>query len=275
MKRFAVAGHLLTAAVGRDAARILTIHSGRFVGDYQSGRASTRAIIRHVTRAFDGIVAVNDDIAAVVRGFGAPVPAVVVIPAYLPPPDPPDTRLAAELRAAADGGRFVLVTSGYGRRDYGFDVLVRAIASNRMLADRCELVLCTYGDRDAAYMAEVERLAESLPHVRHLRDLTPDEFAAVLQAGSAYIRATTLDGDAVAIREAGAFGRQVIASDAVTRPAGCLVFAAGSIQGLATSIIHAMEDRSIGVMQDLGRDGERRLFEFYEQIWDGKRRAAG
>lgn len=275
MKRFALTGHFLTRALGRDVLRVLTIHSGSFAHDYRAGHALGRLAIRRITAAFDGVIAVNEEIAATVHGFGVPAGRLAVIPAYLPPPSPPAEAQVAALRTVAGPGSVVLITSGYGRREYGFEVLVNALASDRSLAARCALVICSYGDRDEGYMAEVEAAGRSLPFVRQLRDLTPEGFAAVLAAGDMYVRATTLDGDAMAIREAGAFGRQVLASDAVARPAGCLLFGTAQAGELADAIRQAIADRSLGKIRDDGRDGAMRILEFYDRIGVGRRFAGG
>lgn len=270
MRRFVLVGPVLAAATGTRVPRILTIHSGRFVNEYRAGQAWGRAATRRAIAAFDGVIAVNEQIAGTVEGFGIPAARLAVIPAYLPPPAPIADSLVAELRTVAGPGSVVLVTSGYGRREYGFEVIAKALSSDRSLAARCALVICSYGDRDEGYMAEVENASRSLPFVRHLRDLTPEGFAAVLAAGDMYVRATTLDGDAVAIREAGAFGKQVIASDAVPRPAGCLVFGTAQPGELGDAIRQAMADRSAGMIQDDGRSGAKAVLDFYERIGSGR-----
>lgn len=266
MRRFALGGLLLMKASRQGVIRILTIHGGNFVGDFQAGPLWSQALMRRVTREFDGVIAVNDDIAETVREIGLPDSRLAVIPAFLPPQKPPAEQSVAEWRSAAGSGSAVLVTSGYGCREYGFGVIIEALASDRSLAERCVLVICTYGDRDERYMADVERASHALPFVRHLRDLSPEEFAAVLAGGDMYIRATTLDGDAVAVREAGAFSKQIIASDAVRRPAGCLLFKTGQASDLANAIRQAMADRSLGLIGDESRDGVRRILDFYERV---------
>ena len=96
------------------------------------------------------------------------------------------------------------------------------------------LLLCAYDTYDEQYMTELAARTSVRCHI--VRDLTPSEFAWILQRAEGYVRATDRDGDAVAIREAAHFGIPVVASDCVERPRATILFKTGDSQSLADAL---------------------------------------
>jgi glycosyltransferase involved in cell wall biosynthesis len=50
------------------------------------------------------------------------------------------------------------------------------------------------------------------------------DFVDVIKTCDAFIRATTTDGDSLSVQEAMYLGKDVIASDVIDRPKGCILF---------------------------------------------------
>ena len=266
MKRFALGGGLLFAGMPRTVPRVLTIHSGRFVEEFNSAGRVEKALIRHICRECRGIVAVNSDIAKLLEGFSFADTAVAVIPAFLPPNRPSQgvlTEWVSKLRAQ---DRRVLVMSGYGHRNYSYDVVLNALTSDVELQQRCHLIICLYGFYDLPYVEEIMRAVEKTSFVTVMKDRSSLEFAEILAASDVYIRATETDGDAVAIREAAFFRKKVVASNSAIRPKGALLFTTRDHASCATAIRQAIEKEGVGYIADIGEMGLQALLGFYERL---------
>jgi glycosyltransferase involved in cell wall biosynthesis len=163
------------------------------------------------------VVVVNKMMAETVSGLGVSPGKIVVLPAFLP--EDGAGSVPEEITAASEGRRLI-VASGYGERHYGFDDAIEAVA--RLAEGRQDvcLALCLYHKYDGDYVEHLRQRAESVGSVVLVKDMTPQDFNAVLQRASLYLRCTTRDGDAVAVREALAWGVPVIATDCVPRPDG-------------------------------------------------------
>jgi len=247
MGRFATGGWPMLASLPGKSRRVLTIHSGSFAREVRSAGRLHAKLIQSIVCRFDHVIAVNTEICSQLLDFGVSPDAVSVLPAYLPPPVPSLAAGRERLAPLLHGGRQVLVTSGYGIREYGLHVIARALRESPDLQARFSLALCLYNTYDEGYVAEVGKLLEGLPAVAMFRDLNATEFSEVLAAGDIYVRATAFDGDAVAVREGLYFGKPVVASDAAERPPGCFLFKAGSAEALAIQLRELTGPRSLGI----------------------------
>jgi glycosyltransferase involved in cell wall biosynthesis len=246
MNRFAYGGHLLVSLLPRSVRRMLTIHSGSFVPDFRAAGWLTRKLVTSLVRRFDLLVAVSTEIQTELIECGVRADAIHVLPAFIPPDDHAVGAGLAIQAEGTDGNRKRLVTSGYGIRDYGFEVLIQALSQHEELRSTCALTLCLYNTYDESYVREIEQLMAKLPHARMHRDLTPAAFSRVLSEADIYVRATTRDGDAVAIREAAHYKKAIVASDCVIRPEGCQIFRTGDPDALADALISVMNDPQAG-----------------------------
>lgn len=164
----------------------------------------------------------------------------------------------------------MIVTSGYGIRDYGFDVLLKALSRSDELLTTCSVVVCLYNTYDERYLVEIEELVSKLPNAIICRDLTAAEFSLVVSASDVYVRATIRDGDAVAIREAAHYGKSVIASDCVVRPHGCQLFRTGDAESLAEALRLVLRDPRAGIVATDGNVNERYI-DLYRRCLDSCR----
>jgi glycosyltransferase involved in cell wall biosynthesis len=259
MDAFLWASFPLLACVSSQARPIVTVHSGSFVGSFASGPAWRRATLRAVMGRFHRIVVVNDGQRRFLEGLGVAARRIAVIPAFLPPAAVESARAGAVL--ASLEGRLRLVASGYGMPHYGFHVILDALERDPVEA-RTGLIVCAYNSYDERYMAELA--ARRNVACRIVRDLDPAEFAWILQRCDAYVRATDRDGDAVAIREAAYFGKAVIASDCVERPAGTLLFRTGDAGSLG-SALETLRHGGAARVRDDGAAGLAALLEVYRE----------
>jgi glycosyltransferase involved in cell wall biosynthesis len=229
---------LLVLAIPRRVRVLLTVHSGGFVAAVESATPVERALLAWALRRMAIVVAVSADIARMLSTLGVASQRLAVAPAYMP--ESVDGDCPEQLRECA-GGRRIVVCSGYAERHYGFEHVIEAIRSRPSLAGKVCLVLCLYHRYDQSYLAELREALSRLPGTCTFLDLDPAAFNAVLRVADVYVRPTTRDGDAVAIREALGWGLEVIASDCVRRPDGVVTFRLGDDAALGAAIERALE----------------------------------
>jgi glycosyltransferase involved in cell wall biosynthesis len=222
----------------RRQARVITLHSGSFVA--QASRLP-RGYLRWLFKAFEAVIPVNDGQRDFLSALGVPAERMRRIPAYLPAR--PAAGAMPPALAARAGGKAIIVTSGDLTPIYQYAPLLDA--AEGLDPERHLVVLALYGRSEPAYAEAILRRAATMPHVVVLRDQAPETFVSLLAASAVYVRPTTTDGDSVAVREALALGRAVVASDAVPRPAGCLTFALSDPAALRSALRTALADRQL------------------------------
>jgi len=253
-KSYALTG-LLAARPGRT---IVTLHSGLAPAWLAGLRAARRRAARAVLRAVSAVVCVSEAVAEAVGALGVPDRDLVIAPAFiaeaLQPGRPPQALLGAP-------GRVVACAVAPGA-EYGAELLGEAFS--RIAPLEPGLSLAVYGPGGAP--AEVARFlaARGLgARVHDLGELRRPEALGVLTACDLFVRPTLADGDAVSVREARALGCRVVASDAATRPAGCLLFPQGDAGALAAALRQALAAPPPPAVRD---DGLAALLALYERL---------
>lgn len=264
MHQFAYGGHVLVSMLPRSARRILTIHSGSFVPDYEAANVLTRALIASLVRRFDLVIAVSAEIEEKLKCCGVPAERICVLPAFIPQESDQVIDGSPYLQPLRQGNRKVIVSSGYAIREYGFEVLLGVLAECEELGAGYSVALCLYNTYDDDYLRELEALIEKVSCVRVFRDLSPAEFSAVLSSADLYVRATRRDGDAVAIREAAHYGKPVLASDCVVRPTGCRIFHTDDHGSLGEALRAELHAPPVGV-EAQGDDTKMRYLNLYQR----------
>jgi glycosyltransferase involved in cell wall biosynthesis len=271
MNRFAYGGHVLVKLLPKAPRKMLTIHSGSFVPDYRAANGVTRAVVAGLLRSFDFVIAVSPEIGVQLEKCGVQAGAISVLPAFIPPVSSGTAQMPACLSSVRTAGRKLLVSSGYGIRDYGFDVILNALSRSEELQAGCSVAICLYNTYDEDYVGELEESASRLPGVTIFRDLSAAEFGSLLAVADVYVRATNRDGDAVAIREAAHYGKPVVASDCVVRPDGCRMFRTGAPESLAEALRAVLSDARVGIVATDGKVTDRYI-DLYRRCLDGPRR---
>jgi glycosyltransferase involved in cell wall biosynthesis len=176
-----------------------------------------------------------------------------VIPAYLAPPVA-DTAavMPARVQEFVRSHAPVLSTYGWhlcfdtqGRDLYGFDLCIELVRQLRVDHPRVGLLACLPQIDLPDYYAELRRrIAEHGLEDNVLFVTEPLNDAYLLwQASDVYVRATSTDGDAVAIREAMSLGVPVVASDASPRPPGAVLFRNRDLDGLVGAVRRVLGDK--------------------------------
>jgi glycosyltransferase involved in cell wall biosynthesis len=263
MGKFLYAGPIIVFTLGNSVRKILTIHSGSFPQAVRSYGMGRLFMARKILNRFNGIICVSEEQKRSLQNNGVYSGKIVVIPAYLPPSVAGKREVDAALKQG-DIKKPILVSSGYGTAIYGYDQLIEAYKSSSELKNNYRLYICLYNTFDEAYLKSIGSMISDEDEIYITRNLAPDTFAGVLSRAAVYVRATDRDGDAVAIREANAFGVPVVASDVVLRPRFCNTYVFGDIRDLANEIVVAIRRESFGKKQENeASDSYLRISELY------------
>lgn len=213
---------------------ILTIHSGSFEKRVAQTSFMEKMWMGRGFRSVAAVIAVGvvgRDI--LVNQFGVPNNRVHLIPAYLSPPV-----IEKSMKADSPSKERVWFASGYATSIYFWEGLIDAVKGLTVLD---ELVLVFYTKYDQPYFDNIVKMAESLHPlcVTIHRDLSPEDFQKELSRSTLFIRPTLTDGDSIALREALSLGKTVVASDAVERPSGCVLFHNRDVDDLRQKLIDA------------------------------------
>lgn len=247
MGNFTLAGYPMLWSLRARTKKIITIHSGSFAEHYRRSPVWAKWAFIRLLRKFDHIITVNYDQKQLLENIGIFPDKISVIPAFLPPivtTTPAIGIHIEELRKKTDR---ILLVSGYALKYYGFDVVLDAIDAYEA-PDKLGIVFVFYNKYDDTYVAELERRLGTGYNFKIFKDMVPEEFSYLLSLVDIYVRATDRDGDAVALREAAYFGKQIIASDCVSRPNGALLFKTMTPSSLQEALSKVMTNHEIGLI---------------------------
>ncbi|XXX75091.1 glycosyltransferase family 4 protein [Sorangium sp. So ce134] len=269
LRNFATVAIPLFWSLPRGTSKLITVHGGRLISNYERSGAAERRLVDAVLRRLDHCIAVNEDQARFLERIGVAPRRVSCIPAFLPPTPVPDAGIGAKVESLRKTAGALLLVSGVALRHYGIDVAIDALRLlHRETGAKPGLVVSLYAEHDSAYLAEIERglAGYGSEHSLLFRDLGPNDFSYLLGLVDVFLRPTTTDGDAVTVREAGYLRKQIIASDCVARPEGAALFATGDARSLRRAIERALSDRSYGQASPGSDDNAAKLMAVYERL---------
>jgi glycosyltransferase involved in cell wall biosynthesis len=253
-----------TALPGRRT--VMTFHSGGYPGSAAGQSAAPGTLRGLVLRRFDGLIAVNPEIAAMFERFGVKRARIRTILPYVV--RPPDRGVAMPERLAEffASHRPVLLTVGLLEPEYDLMLQVNVLGRVRERYPNAGLVIAGSGSLEeklrthiaAQPWAEHVLLYGDMPHEVTLR--------ATLEC-DVLLRTTLYDGDSVSVREALYLGTPVIATDNGMRPAGVKLVPAQDGERLLAAIEEVLA--SPGGRAPVAGDGQenvRAVLEFYREI---------
>jgi glycogen(starch) synthase len=218
---------------------ILSIYGGPFT-DWARQLAPRRLeSLRRVLVAAERVVVVSQEQReAVIDHIGVSGERVRLIPPFL---------LEREVEAAVlpdlpPGDAPLALASGMGEPLYWWEGLLDAV---ERLGPRLRWALTAYMTFVPSYFELVERRVAELPNVALFRDLDAPEFQSLLASCDLFVRPTLVDGDSITVREALTTGKLVVASDAVRRPAGVILFRSKNVDDLVRAIGEATDRPSV------------------------------
>lgn len=235
MKRYLYVGLLYFIFIRSCTVKVLTIHSGSFPHFLNTLGFFKRKILKCIVDRFDCVIAVSSEIRQSLLRIGAKGESLYVIPAFLYPISAPVKDIDDVVSTSLSENRKIVVTSGSATKIYQYEVIIDAIAKS--INNSVFLVICIYNEFDYDYFINIEeRLRSSIEKYIIFKNIDERNFAYILERSNIYVRATTHDGDCVAIREANYFGNHVVASDCIERPDFCVCFETSN----STSLVSAL-----------------------------------
>lgn len=185
----------------------------------------------------------------------------LLISAYIPPTNKEELNKQLIKRVSNFRERYkkIIVTNAFamnydknGEEIYGIKILVEIVQT---IPNVGLIISDASGDYSKFYANQ------SIKNVLFINE--PHPFVCILPFADAFIRNTSTDGDSLSIHEALEYGLPVITTDAVSRPAGCIVINKGDHTALKDTIIS---------LSNLDKKKEKKnnynveLFNFYREV---------
>lgn len=223
---------------GRKA--VLTFHSGGYPSSPQGRKAGWWTVPGFVFRQFDRIIAVNDEIANMMRRYGVPGERIRVICPTAVDPSAIAGSLPEPLASFFQAHHPTLVSVSALEPEYDLELQIGALGQVRRAYPNAGLVIFGGGSLREKISAAIAAqpwandilLAGDVPHSVTL--------FAVAQAAM-MLRTTLYDGDAISVREALYLGTPVIATDNGMRPPGVRLMPVGDAAALVEAICELAE----------------------------------
>lgn len=250
----------------RGTRAVLTLHSGLLPGYVSGFGGARRRLGRWILGSFTRVVCVNSEISRAVQRLGIAGGRIIVIPAFLGVAGtaelaPPDRMLIREFRPL-----LVAVAGGEQDPERGLAIVLRAVQQLVALIPGLGAVLMGW-----QVGPKTRPLIEELGLVRRavcLGEVSHDRCLAFLRAGDVVVRSTFVDGDAITVREALAFGVPVVASDTDFRPDGATLFRKGDVDDLVAKLRQVLAAPRAGCSSSrIAQDQPaRRLWQLYSEL---------
>jgi glycosyltransferase involved in cell wall biosynthesis len=245
---------------------VLTFHSGGYPGSPAGRSAAPDTLRGFVLRRLDGLIGVNEEIAALFGKFGVSRERIrTILPFAVQPPDrslPLPERLASFLSAHSPA----LLTVGLLEPEYDLPMQIDAMAGILERHPRAGLLIVGAGSLEGALRSKIESvhyrdhilLYGDMPHAVTLR--------ATLES-DAVLRTTRYDGDSVSVREALYIGTPVIATDNGMRPAGVHLIPPSDPGRLRDAVFDVLTGKRVRrVPGGDGWENIRAVVQFYEEL---------
>lgn len=205
-------GVALLVACGLLSARrvVAYFHGGSFPGRWLRLDPVRRLVVRAACRRLTAAWVTNADLAAWLAHVAPGVPRRIVspFPSAVEPPPP-----------AGERARSAAVFAFRADPLYGVPLAIDAVRLLRDNGTEWSLDVVLYGSDTATLHRAAEPFRDE-PWVRVSVNLTDDAVDALLRRTAVLLRPTSVDGDALVVRQAIAAGCRVVATDAAPRPAG-------------------------------------------------------
>jgi glycogen(starch) synthase len=248
------------------AALVLTLHSGMTPGYIEGLGRWRRRLARFTLSLYSQIVCVSPAIYESVASLGVRTVGLWVIPAYLKT-DRQKAPLRSGMLSWIIRHQPLVSTTLFFRPEYGFDLLVRAVARLRERYRSIGCLVMGSGEQRAA--AEGMLLEADLQDsVLLLGDVDHDTCLALMSSSDLFLRTTLEDGDSISVREALSLGVPVVASATGLRPRGTILFPPGDLEALLNKIETALRKP---VVETGGAQDIQSLLEVYRHSTGARR----
>ncbi|MCO5091033.1 glycosyltransferase [Bosea sp. (in: a-proteobacteria)] len=200
--------------------------------------------------------------AVVAKSLGS---TAAVIPAFIAPP--PDEEVIPDdimdwIKTQKHHNQKIIAINAFrselkdGKDLYGLDMLIESFQDIRIKESFSGIICISTAQGFEQYHHEIERRVTALSTDAQLKlILGQSNFPAILRHCDLFVRPTTTDGDALSVREALWYGKPAIASDAVARPEGTIVFTSRDLKQFVETILAASTaEKAPSVRRDFAED---------------------
>jgi glycogen(starch) synthase len=243
---------------------ILTLHSG-MVPEFLSESAWRRRFARVSCGMHSRIVCVSRPIQKAIAESGVNLTQLEIASAWLG--DHSAARVVPpEMLQWADQHYPLLTTTLFFRPEYGFDLLLDAIAHLRRRYPAVGCIVMGSGENRSEAERDI-RLRGLDRNILLVGDVSHDTCLSLISRSDAFLRLTLRDGDSMSVREALALGVPSVASRVGTRPLGTLLFNLGDLDQMFARIDEALTVKRIVLKPDRGC--KDRLIGLYNEVAHG------
>lgn len=241
---------------------ILTLHSGMVAGYFETAPVWRRKLAALTCSLYTRVLCAGPEARSALVSLGVDARSMEALPAFLNA-ESTEVSPPSGLTAWIERHRPLFSTVLFFRPEYGFDLLIAALARLRCIYPSLGCLVMGSGEQRAAAEQRI-REAGLEDSVLLLGDVPHDTCLAWMSVGDVFLRPTLADGDSISVREALALGVPVVASRVGARPAGAILFRPGDVEemlaavGLALAAKRGNPPRAAGSMD--------RLMEIYRQV---------
>ena len=218
---------------------VLSFHSGGYPSSPAGQTAGPQTLRGWVLRRFDGVIAVNREIADLFRRFGVPAARVRLIPPHSVGQPGEESALPEELARFLEQRQPRLITISQLEAEYDLPMQIDVMANLLERHPNAGLAILGSGSLEGVLR---ERIAAKPYRDRMLLcgDVAHQGALRAIGRSDVFLRTTLYDGDSISVREALALGRPVIATDNGMRPAGVRLIPARDPEKLLEAIEAAL-----------------------------------
>jgi glycosyltransferase involved in cell wall biosynthesis len=248
---------------------VLTFHSGGYPSSAK-GKAARRGTIEGLAfRKFDRIIAVNQEIADVMRRYGVRAGRLRCIsPATLDPSDiAPE--LPPELTTFYATHRPLILTVSGLELEYDLHRQIDLLGPIQEQLPGAGLVILGKGSMEEEVRNYIRSKAWAA-HILLAGDVAHGVTLKAMVEADMCVRTTLYDGDAISVRESLQIGTPTIVTDTGARPQGVKLFPIGDSEALKALILkEAATPRSVRIVKAFGRENLEAVFDLYQEL-DGQ-----
>lgn len=264
--RLLVLGLLCSLIPGKKT--VLTFHSGGYPSSPQGWSARPATFCGFALRRFAALIAVNQDLAALFRRFGAVAGKIRVIPPFALLGESGPVDFPESMAGFFAQRRPVLVTIGLFDPEYGISTQVDAFEAVLRQYPEAGLAILGFADPNSPVAARIASkpysgrilICGDVPHPVAMR---------ALEQCDLFLRTTLYDGDAISVREALHRGVPVVATDNGMRPPGVDLVPMSDSAALAAAILRRLASPRTRPAATAAADTGNldALLDLYREIW--------
>ena len=224
---------------------VLTIHGESLNSQISQSNWIKKKTLIWALRNIANIIVVNPKTKDLLTSLGIKSEKVKHIPAFIPPlvKDDDIEEIPQNVLDFIDTHKPVISANAskivfYNNEDlYGIDMCIDVCANLKKYYPQIGFVFCLPDIGDYEYFHKMkQRVKEKEIRDNFLFQTKPCQLYPIIRKSDVFVRPTNTDGDAISLREALYFKIPSVASDAVPRPEGAILFRTRNIDDLSLKI---------------------------------------